>query len=463
MIQIPWKEYSELEIIEVLCSLFKDKGYKTYNVHKTDRSGEKGADIECSKFGETEKLLVAVKKKPGKNDTGQLTAFLKRPEKQKIYVHIEEPSTAFKEEMDKTKNQVSFWDAETLTLELFHVNPRFYLFLVLENSFEKPIFSLSYSFIKIFDRVRNNRAGEIVKANPRMLNLLWEAKDRSSSLYKSLRLFQKFFENMNLSEIDEKTKRTLVEGFLNSLEDLKYSSLDRLYDLFNEFIETYPTNFEQYCEQTTGRSNWLYFAKNLPELSPGFLIDSLEEANQLNAKIKEFLEKHETNKTSENFDLSYLLGDISRLLANEVMMFEETVDDLFSIAIWGNWDDMRDEFAKMLTERTKDLEDRVIKELEFIKNKIEKKLETRNFEKVFFSIPVFNSHSTEISHHIAGNSFLTVKKAYDKVIILNNSSNSTALIRKRCEETSTAIKKALTILSSDGPFDSFEAHYRSEF
>jgi len=72
MYQIPWKEYSEIEILEILTMLFRERGFKVYNVHKTDRSGENGADLECSKTGETGKILIAVKKKPGKSDIGQL-------------------------------------------------------------------------------------------------------------------------------------------------------------------------------------------------------------------------------------------------------------------------------------------------------------------------------------------------------------------------------------------------------
>jgi NADH dehydrogenase FAD-containing subunit len=36
MYQVPWKEYSEEEIQEILAFLFRGEGYDVYNAHKTD-------------------------------------------------------------------------------------------------------------------------------------------------------------------------------------------------------------------------------------------------------------------------------------------------------------------------------------------------------------------------------------------------------------------------------------------
>lgn len=46
MFQVPWKLYSESEILEVITEIFKVKGYQVYNIHKTDRRGEEGVDLK---------------------------------------------------------------------------------------------------------------------------------------------------------------------------------------------------------------------------------------------------------------------------------------------------------------------------------------------------------------------------------------------------------------------------------
>lgn len=460
MHQIPWKAYSEMEILEVLTLLFRERGHKVYNVHKTDRSGENGADLECSKTGETGKILIAVKKKPRKIDAGQLKIFAKRPASTKIYVHIEEPSTAFRKAMEEVKNHISFWNAEKLTCEVFSTDIRFYLFMVIENSFEIPIFEITRSFFKVYFSLKKKKAGKPIRADSKMLNLLWVAKDRSSSLHKALRILQSFFEETDLSGTDEETRRSIVEAFLKSLEELKFQSLDTLYDHLQEFLDKYPTNFEQYCEQTKGRSNWTYFAANIPKLSPKYIIENLERSFEFEAKHKDFLKKHEVHDNVTRDGLSYLLGDISRILANEVSMFEETVDDLFSIGIWGKWDDGRDEFARMSSERTKELEKCVEDELKAIRGEFAHNLDNKNFQRSVFPNEVFETYQEELSHRLSGNTFLAIQKAYQKVSILSYPSNLPDVNEGRHKEAIVFIDKAMAALTSNGELSDLRAEKR---
>lgn len=460
MFQIPWKAYSEMEILEVLTLLFRDRGYEVYNVHKTDRGAENGADLECTRMEETGKILIAVKKKPRKIDIGQLKTFAKRPTISKIYVHIEEPSAAFRKAMEEVQTRVNFWNAEKLTYEIFCTDVRFYLFMVIENSFEIPIFELTRSFFEVYFSLKKRKAGKPIRVDSKMLNLLWAAKDRSSSLYKALRILQKIFEEMDLSRIDEETKRLIVDAFLISLEELKFQSLDTLYDHFQELLDKYPTNFEQYCEQTKGRSNWTYLAANIPKLSPKYIVETLERAYDFEAKHKDFLGKHEVHDDTTRDDLSYLLGDMSRILANEVMMFEDAVDDLFSIGLWGKWDDSRDEFARMSGERAKELKKCVEDELKTRREEINHNIENKNFQGSVFLDDVFKTYQKELSHRLSTDTFLTIQKAYQKISILNLPSNLADVNKRRHKEAIVAIDKALAALASDGEWDNFRAEKR---
>ena len=452
MFQIPWKLYSESEILEVISEIFSEKGYNVYNIHKTDRRGEEGVDLECTRTGENDKLILAAKKKPEKLDIGQLRDFAKSSSTSRIYVYIEEPSAAFKKAMEEFRNRVSFWNAEKLTHELYCTSLRFYLFMVLENTFEEPVFDIILSFFKVYFRVEKKTVEPPTKATKEMLNLLWAAKDRSASLNKSLRNLQYLFEHMNLREVNEESKEAIVSSFLSSIDNLKFENLDQLQSLFSEFLDKYPTNFEQFCKQTKGRSNWTCWASTKPTLSPGSIINSLEKDRDLSKKMKEVLQK--TNALElEPWLLSDVLGDVARVLANDVFMFEDAVDDLFSIGLFGNWEDMRDEFARMSDKRAVEIKDALKNELRTIQEKINQNIKDLRFQTSVFPNDVFVNYSAELKQHLCLNDFLFLQRTYAKLKALEFPSNLHIVNKKRHEEAVAEIEKAIKLLEKQDVFE----------
>lgn len=452
MFQIPWKLYSESEILEVMTEIFKLRGFNVYNIHKTDRRGEEGIDLECTKTGENEKLILAAKKKPEKMDIGQLRDFAKSNSTSRIYLYIEEPSAAFKKAMEEYKNRVSFWNAEKLTHELYCTSVRFYLFMVLENTFEETVFNIIHSFFKVYFRVEKKNVEPPKKATKEMLNLLWAAKDRSASLNKSLSNLQYLFEHMNLGEVNEETKETIVSAFLSSIDNLKYENLDQLQSLFSEFLDKYPSNFEQFCKQTKGRSNWTYWASTKRTLSPGYIIKSLEEGRDLTKKMREIFNKENAPQVTPS-SLSEVLGDVARVLTIDVFMFEDAVDDLFSIGLFGNWEDMREEFARMAEERSKELKNGIKTELTTIKEEIDKKIETDDFQNSVFSNEVFTNYIVELKQHLCLNDFLLLQKTYLKISNLANYSNLSDINRRKHEEAKALIQKTMEMLDKEDLWD----------
>lgn len=348
MYQVPWKEYSEEEIQEILAFLFRGEGYDVYNAHKADRRGETAADLECTRPAEADRVLIAIKKKPMQKDIYQLQTLAKRDARTKIYAYIEEPSASFKEAMRRVSG-ISFWDSKKLTSETFSKNLRFYIFLIIENYMERTSYRITFSICKIYKDIERGRlkVGKPTRASPEMLILLWNAKDRSTSLYKSLRTLQEIYENTELSSLDEKTKQSVVTGFLRGLSSLHITSLRPLELLFDELIIKYPSNFAQFCVQTRGRSNWVFFWTHVPQLLPNYVIKSLEEDEKESLKWKQFInEKGATLDTPES--MSDLLGDVSRIIANGAYWLEDTIDDLFSIALFKEWTKMRTEIPQWL-------------------------------------------------------------------------------------------------------------------
>ncbi|HVP93237.1 MAG TPA: restriction endonuclease [Acidobacteriota bacterium] len=461
MFQIQWKLYSESEILEVLTEVFNGKGYEVYNIHKTDRRGEKGIDIECNKTAENQKVIIAVKKNPKKRDISQLQDFIKRTSTSKIYVYIEEPTTDFKNAMEEVKNRVSFWNAESLTREVFCTDSRFYLFLILENSFMRPIYRIVYSFFKVYFRVEKQESIEKPsQANTEMLNLLWAAKDRSASLHKSLRTLQNMFEHMNTGEVSEQTKEAMVSAFLLSIDNLKFENLNQLESLFSEFLEKYPTNFEQFCKQTKGRSNWTLWGTCLPTLSPGSITKSLESARESSKRWQELFKKRKVPEI-EPESTSELLGDVARILANEVDMFEDAVDDLFSIGVFGKWDDMREQFGRMSKERSDELKSALKNELNGIHRKIDQALTDGSFQNQSFISEIFSSHIAELKQHLSMNDFLFLRNTYSKIKALRSPSHLASVNKRRYEEVKDLIVKTLQLLDKKDLWDDISAYEQS--
>lgn len=456
MFQVPWKLYSESEILEVLTEIFRVKGYRVYNIHKTDRRGEQGVDLECAKPAENQKVILAVKKQPRKADVGQLKEFAERQANPRIYVYVNEPSTAFKNAMEKLKNRISFWNAETLTYELFCTDLRFYIFLVLENSFEQPIYQIVDSFFEVYFRVKKKKVKRPLKATLDMLNLLWVAKDRSSSLNKSLRTLQLLFEEMNLSEVDKETKKAMTFAFLRSMENLKHENLDQLQSHFSEFLDKYPANFEQFCKQTKGRSNWTMWAVTRPTLSPGYITKTLEGERESAQRWKKLLERDDTSKLKPE-SLSETLGDVARQVANEVDMFEATVDDLFSIGLFGKWDSMREEFVRMSKERSNELKSALKKELRAIKEEIDQNLKDERFQGSIFSKEVFANYKGELKQRLSLNNFLLLQRTYSRIIALESPTNLPDVNKRRSEEVKALVEKAIQMLNKKDLWDDIKA------
>jgi hypothetical protein len=260
---------------------------------------------------------------------------------------------------------------------------------------------------------------------------------------------------MNLSEVSEDTREAMTFAFLSSIENLKYENLDQLHSLFSEFLEKYPTNFEQFCKQTKGRSNWRCWASTKPTLSPGFITKSIEDDRDLTQKMKEFLDKHNAPK-SKSPSLSEILGDVARVLANDVFMFEDAVDDLFSIGLFGKWDDMREKLARMEEKRLNELKTGIKKELGIIIGEINKHLKDDNCQVVTFSTEVFNNYKQALKQHLCVDDFMVLQKTYSKVLSLGIQSNLSDVNKRKLEETKTSIEKAITLLDKEGECLDFE-------
>lgn len=325
MHQIPWIEYSEEEIQDVFQVLFKLRGYRVTNLHKADRRGEKGVDLECVKSGETEKIIIAVKKKPGKSDIQQLNEFVRRDSKNKIYVYISEPSADFRFEMDKMRDLVSFWDSEKITSELFNTDLKFYSFCILENYVEKHAFEISEKIMQFYLNYEEMEYSRPKPLDNQMIRILWQMKDRSASIHRILNIIQLLFEDTSPFFLDDKNTKNLVYAYLKNLVNLS-PQFESLKNLIFEFMEKYPKHFAKYCDKTKGRSNWMAFSRHIPSCLPGYLSLTFDNDEPI-SRIEQKGVQYGSN------DIGYILGDIARIFGMMSYWYEYTIDELLNIAL----------------------------------------------------------------------------------------------------------------------------------
>ena len=81
---INWNVYTEEQIHLIICLFYQSLEYHVRNLHESDRSHEKGADIVIEK-GE-ESIAIAVKIKPVKTDRDQVIDLSNRLEKKKVHL-----------------------------------------------------------------------------------------------------------------------------------------------------------------------------------------------------------------------------------------------------------------------------------------------------------------------------------------------------------------------------------------
>ncbi len=349
MFPITWERYSEEELQEIIQELFEKKGYQVYNLHKVDRPGEMGADLECTKKGESEKLLIAVKKRPSAQDVDQLKIFSKR-QGTKVYIYFKPPTSQFNLEKNKLQDNVSFWDGKKFSSELFHSFPKLFAVIACYEIYQKDFLEITLPFCKLFIDLDKKKRKPLVpaKADLAMINLLWNAKDRSTSLNKSLSSLQIFFEGVDFSRIDERTKESIFDAFFSTLYKLDRRSLRPLKAAFDKFIAQYPGNFDAFCIQTADRSNWIFFLQCLPELAPGFLVNSFEKGRKEALEMQEFFDKLKKNnsKCESEPNVGEILGNLASALSEGGYWLEDTIDNLLSIGLMGDWRAMREKFPE---------------------------------------------------------------------------------------------------------------------
>jgi hypothetical protein len=130
---IPWNIFSELEIQAILKIHFETFGYNVIWRHKDDPANECGVDLECTRKKDNQIIKIAVKKKPKKEDLGQVIELSQNEADQRIYVYINGTAQSFRKQIPNFEPKVVFWDETKLEEYLVESNLTFKL--LVDNTF----------------------------------------------------------------------------------------------------------------------------------------------------------------------------------------------------------------------------------------------------------------------------------------------------------------------------------------
>ncbi|MCD6399406.1 restriction endonuclease, partial [candidate division WOR-3 bacterium] len=323
---IPWEKFSEEEIHYIIEDILTWNGWDVYNIHKIQRSEERGADIIATK--DNRKIAIAVKKKPKAGDRSQLKDLFNRREDEKIYVYINDPTPIFKEEMEDFSGAINFLSKESFSKWIFELDPEIFTALFTFNH------SLIYEFTKmqIFLLIlwrewkgAPTKKYKWKKLDEDSLRTLWRLKDDIVFINKTLRSFQLLFERLSERNIDIEASLDILKSFARVL-DLLNKRCPSMRDRLRKFYEKNKNYTLYVVGKTNDRSNWLSIASFHPPIH-GHIIDDHESK----------MSKKEDTHISDSDSIIYSLSNFCRVSANFADSVECFVDDLFSYGIWNEY------------------------------------------------------------------------------------------------------------------------------
>ncbi len=189
---IPWPSFSEVEIQAILKLHFEILGFSVIWRHKEDPANEKGIDLECRRDSDGKKIIVAVKKKPKKNDLGQVLELSQGGAHERVYVYVNGAAQSFRDQRETFASDVEFWDEKVLEERLNESGLT--LRLKADNSPAKmAMFQILKSIAEVIDNQPSNTPSQPLSQE--LMRTLWDMKDRAVTVNKCITMAQLMFED----------------------------------------------------------------------------------------------------------------------------------------------------------------------------------------------------------------------------------------------------------------------------
>ena len=313
--EIPWNNFSEVEIQGILKIYFESAGFEVIWRHVEDPANEKGIDLECIHKIDHKKVLIAVKKKPKVSDLGQVLQLSQHDADQRIYVYINGSAQSVRDQFITFESKVEFWDEKKI--ETVFENSNLIRWLTVDNS--KALHAINSINKNLMDTIKKTSSKPFPKPNKETLKNLWDIKDRAVTLNKCVTFAQLMFEDpAKFGKLSNNQIRYLEIWCLDYLFTYSLLSLEKFFsslspDMKGRLFYTY--------ERTKARSNWFNLELIDVEFIPGN-IESIAIKKKKNKMNDEPQEKQNQQSTITARD--------------DIFSIDEVADEFRRIGIWAD-------------------------------------------------------------------------------------------------------------------------------
>jgi hypothetical protein len=219
----------------------------------------------CSARQKTRNKAFAVKKKPKKIDIKQLRTFAKEAKyDKKIYVSVE-PATRPFEEVARSIDDVTFWNASMLHKELVREESISYLCLLF--SVHPIVDTLTRVNIILYDNRRTSFHKR--KLNTQELDKLWVAKDNIVKIRAMLlNLYSRWMNKLMTKTAKEPQEyQTIIDEVFEEIDLINRLCGQKLTTSFEEIAEKHPDLFGLYWDNASQRTDWKVLTINIEKIS----------------------------------------------------------------------------------------------------------------------------------------------------------------------------------------------------
>jgi len=317
---IPWDNFTESEIQAILKIHFETLGFGITWRHKDDPANERGIDLECTRLKDNFKIFIAVKKKPKKEDIGQLVELSQSIADKKIYLYINGAAQSFRDQISFFESNIEFWNEKLLEEKLneSHLTSK----LLIDNTFTN--YSLQEIKSELHKIIKSPKKRSFPKPRKEIMSIIWAMKDRAVTLNKCSSMLQLMFEDS--TRFGDLTPIQIQNLTLWCLDELYSAALFSLHESIKSLPGDLVTIFQYTYERTQVRSNWLNLFSYPPRFVPGNL-DKLINQDTTSGELKEM------QNMVKNLDSKYSLLDEAanefRILCIWADGLEGTVDYVY--------------------------------------------------------------------------------------------------------------------------------------
>lgn len=248
---------AEERIQKLVTVAYENDGWIVENIHAQDPAHEDGADLICTKKGE--RHLIAVKRRPTKDDVKQLRRLSERADEGKLlYIHVLDPTVGFDKERKKLRKRVTFLGPSELHSMFLQWEVVDYIVLYLGTL---PIVDELATAVAILWRCRKGAIPRGVRGHGDC-DSIYELKDTVLKTRGALGVVALRWESdlMQRIELDKGEYDSILDEITRDLDTVQRFTGGNLAAKFDETYEKTPYILSMMWKKVRIRTDWNHFA-----------------------------------------------------------------------------------------------------------------------------------------------------------------------------------------------------------